>query len=526
MPNGVTSIGRLASEPCFTVDSRNGRVETSGPAEFFRGHAIEVPGHTPDGIFASWSWDGRRLAIRNDRYGAGPLFYAHEGTRLSVSPSIVRLVDAGASTAFDARALALFLRLGFFVGHDTPFTAIRVVPPSGVVTWEDGRVTVTGGYRFVAGQRIARDAAVDGFIEIFRRAMRRRPPVGDDIVVPLSGGRDSRHILMELCASGAAQAAPTRAVTIPRYPPRPTEDERLAPIIARELGVPHTLLTQTTSAFLPELRKNWETHLCADEHAWYAAMVDCLEGRATTIYDGLGGALSVPNRFLSRDTMMLIERGRFRDLATNILGTLSRSSESFLRPVLRREWRDALSLDTAVDRLAEELALHRNAADPVKSFNFWTRIRRELALTPYALMRNIPTVYSPYLDCELYDFLSSLPPEVMSPTLSASDKSFHSDAVLRGYPRYAHIPFEDRGAAKRDRRAHDATLVRDAGLHLLKHAGEAPILLNRAHVLPRFAVGVASRKYGERAGWMPGVALYLFQLDALAQRRHAVADAA
>src|SRR5205085_11171542 len=122
-----------------------------------------------------------------------------------------------------------------------------------------------------------------------------------------------------------------------------------------------------------------------------------------------------------------IERGRFRDLATNILGALSRSNETFLQSVVRPAWRDRLSLEVAIDRLARELALHQHAADPVKSFNFWTRIRRALALTPYALMRHIRTVYSPYLDYELYDFLSSLPPEVMSPTLSASDKSFHSD---------------------------------------------------------------------------------------------------
>lgn len=516
------TIEGLRREPCFTVDLAGDRIETSGPAEFFRGHAIEVPDDRPDGIFASWSWDGARLTIRNDRYGAAPLFYAVEGTRLTVSPSLVRLVDAGVSTEFDAPALALFLRLGFFVGNDTPFRSIQTVPPNGAIAWEGGRVTAIGGYRFVAQQRISRDAAVDGFIELFRRAMRRRPPVDDEVIVPLSGGRDSRHILFELCESGRR---PTGTVTIPRYPPRASEDERLAPIIAREVGVPHTLMEQTQSAFLPEMRKNWETHLCADEHAWYVAMIDRLAARAGTIYDGLGGALSVPSRFLSRDTLDMIAGGRFHDLAAKILGALSRSNEAFLHSVVRPKWRESLSLERAIDRLAQELTLHQHAADPVKSFNFWTRIRRELALTPYALMRDIKTVYSPYLDYELYDFLSSLPPEVMSPALTASDKSFHSDAVTRGYPRYAHIPFEEKNAPQRDRRSHDATLVADAGRHMLARAAESMELLNRAYVLPRMALGVASRRYGERAGWMPTVALYLFQLDALAHRRHAEVDA-
>ena len=137
--------------------------------------------------------------------------------------------------------------------------------------------------------------------------MSRRPPAGQDVVVPLSGGRDSRHILFELCESGHR---PSYTVTIPRYPPRPSEDERIAPLIAGELGVPHVLLAQTDSRFLPELRKNWETHLCADEHTWYVRMVDELTGKAGTLYDGLGGALSVPNRFLSREALDLFEAGR------------------------------------------------------------------------------------------------------------------------------------------------------------------------------------------------------------------------
>jgi hypothetical protein len=513
----------LHDEPCFTVAQPGGRIEATGPPHFFRGHRIMATGGAPDGIFAEWGWDGRRLTVRSDRYGASPLFYAHDGDRLSVSPSLVKLVDAGARTEFDEAALAVFLRLGFFIGDDTPFQSIRTVPPDGALSWEAGAVTVSGGYRIVTPQRLSRGAAIDGFIDLFRQAMRRRPPVEGDVVVPLSGGRDSRHILFELCESGHP---PGYTVTIPRYPPRASEDERLAPIIARELGVPHVLLDQSESRFLPELRKNWETHLCADEHAWYVRMVDELTGKARTLYDGLGGALSVPNRFLSRDALALFEAGRMRELAARLLQSLSRSDEQFLMRVLREPYREALSFDRAVGHFAAELERHRAAPDPIKSFNFWNRIRRELALVPYGMMRAVPTVYSPYLDHDLYDFLSSLAPEIMSPTLSASDKSFHSEAVLRGYPRYAHIPFEDKAAPKRDARAVDAQFGADAARYLLPRMGFGARLLNARYVMPRLLYGLARRRYRESTNWLPALSLYLCQLDALAGRDDARVRAA
>jgi hypothetical protein len=126
---------------------------------------------------------------------------------LLVSPSLVKLVEAGAPTGFDEAALAVFLRLGFFLGDDTPFQSIRTLPRT-ARSPEAGTVTISGGYRFVRPQRLSRDAAIDGFIDLFRQAMSRRPPVGQDVVVPLSGGRDSRHILLELCESGHRRATP------------------------------------------------------------------------------------------------------------------------------------------------------------------------------------------------------------------------------------------------------------------------------------------------------------------------------
>ena len=72
--------------------------------------------------------------------------------------------------------------------------------------------------------------------------------------------------------------------------------------------------------------------------------------------------------------------------------------------------------------------------------------RREIALAPYGLMRDI-VVYAPYLDAALYDFLAALPASVQM------DRTLHTEAIARAWPRFAHVPYERKGAAVRDPRA-------------------------------------------------------------------------
>ncbi len=493
----------------FHVRLRDGAAEVTGDRHFFRGHTLPRRAGAPDGVFASWEWDGSRVVVRSDRYGVSPLFYWSDPRQFMVSPSLLRVIELGAPTDIDGSALAAFLRLGFFLGDDTPFAAIRAVPPNSVLEWRDGTLTVSGALPSVQVNPATRDQAIDGFVTLFRDAIRRRPPDGDGTFVPLSGGRDSRHILFELCALGARP----QCVTIPRYPPRPGEDERVAPLVAAAAGAPHTLLTQTPSACAVEIKKNWATHLCADEHAWYLEMIAQLGSRPCVLYDGLGGALSVPSRFLSRDSLALMEAGRTPELADRLLTAYSIHTESYLERVLRPEVYESVSRQHAVGRFAEELDRHVDAPDPIKSFNFWNRIRRELALVPYGMMKHVPYVYTPYLDHDLYDFLMGMPATVMSPDLAAGDKSFHTEAIHRAFPEHRHLPFEDKQAPKLDARAHNRRFAVDAGRFLMQHPHAGGSLLNRSYVLPRALCAATTGSFGERRPWFASLTVYLRQLE-------------
>ena len=501
-------------QPFIHLRYDGGVTSVRGSAQFFRGHRIARGKDTPDGVFAEWAWDGERLEVRTDRYGASPLFCWHDETQICVSPSLLAVLQCGAPTAFDWDGLATFLRLGYFLGDDTAFAAIRTVSPGSTMSWQQGRLASRSGRPFIRPVHVSRDTAIDGFIALCRQSIRRRLPAGDGVVMPLSSGRDSRHILYELHAAGVRPLC----VTIPRFAPRPAEDQRIAPLVAAAVGLPHRLLQQNPSRCDAEVRKNWITHLCADEHAWYVEVAAQLGNTARTMYDGLGGALSVPNRYHSFDALDDIARGNTRALADRLITDYGVQTETFLRRLLRGRAYRELSRERAVARLARELDTHADAPDPIKSFNFWNRNRRELALWAYSVLRDVPHVYTPYLDHDLFDFLMGLSPTVMSPTLE-DGKAFHTDAINRAFPQYAAVPFENKKAQGIDARAHNARLAREAGRYILRHFPWAPRLIDPRSAALGAACGAVRPRFGERRPWFSLVTLYLTQLEMAAAGR-------
>jgi len=398
----------------------------------------------PDEPFASWDWDGARLLVRNDRHGLQPLFYAiegqggggKEGGAIALSTSVPRLLLEGAPSELDEAALAVFIRTGYFVGADTPFRAIRALPPNATLEWSDGRLRIAGGLPLPAPRSLSRDEAIDAYIPRFREAVRRRLPpdqaAAPELVMPLSGGRDSRHILFELVRLGRR---PSFCLTVRHHRPRTDEDAEIAPRIAEALGLPHRLLDQTEPRLAAEQRKNLKTSFCSDEGTAFLALGDELEayraGRPVTIFDGLGGDFLSDGRFLTEQRLELLAAGRLADLASDLL-----RPTAMLPGLLSEEWVPRLNREVAVHRLQDELERHLDAPSPITSYIFQTRCRREIATFAAGFYGPGVEKRFPYVDAELVDFLLSLPASVFLPP------SFHADTIVRAFPEHAAIPFE------------------------------------------------------------------------------------
>ena len=423
----------VKAAPFLGLRVADGRVEQRGLAACRLGTPLDRGRATPDGAFADWAWDGRRLVARNDRYGFRPLFYFAADGAFGISPSIPRLLQEGAPTDVDAPALAVFIRTGYYLGEDTPFRAIRALPPNATVEWSEGRLRVEGGYAAPPPSRsIGRDAAIDGYIALFREAVRRRLPASGEFAMPLSGGRDSRHILLQAVQLGAR---PAFCLTVRHHPPRFDEDVELAAEVAGALGLPQVVLDQTGPRLRAELRKNLKTSLGSDEGTAFMAMEGYLAGRTRAVFDGVGGDFLSDGRFQTDPRIALLEAGRIPELADALLWR-----RPHLPSLLSDDWRARLARDVAVRRLQAELERHLDAPNPIMSYIFWNRCRREIALFSASFYGDEVETICPYLDHDVFDYLTSLPHAVFR------GGSFHAETVRRAFPEYAHIPFEPQGS--------------------------------------------------------------------------------
>ena len=196
-----------------------------------------------EGVWAEWNWDGHQLTVRNDRFGFLPVYYAQLSSGFGVSTSALELIRAGAATDLDDAAVAVFVRLGYYIGNDTPFKSVRLLPAGSELTWTEG----TPSIRTLAPpisetvSTLSREQAVYEYGVRFQEVVEAMVPAASErMCVPLSAGRDSRHILYALVRAGRS---PSMVVTARSAPPRPSTDAQIAAKItaprARRDSVPH-----------------------------------------------------------------------------------------------------------------------------------------------------------------------------------------------------------------------------------------------------------------------------------------------
>jgi asparagine synthase (glutamine-hydrolysing) len=279
----------------------------------------------------------------------------------------------------------------------------------------------------------------------------------------------------------------------------------IAAALCARLGISHVVLAQRRDRIRTEREKNRRTHFCTEEHAQFVALADHLGSVTRETYDGIAGDVLSQSAYLNPDIQRLFEQRHISAIADYLLDGYGTSVSEhalarWLSPASLRE----VPRERAIARLTTEIARHLDAPNPAASFFFWNRTRREVALSPFGLMRGI-RVHAPYLDDEVYALLSAMPAALQM------DHQLHTDAIRRAYPGVSDIPYESHA-----HRQHRPGFHRRVAIELGRLLAGAPGgLFSRrvwAQVFMTAADGSADRL------WFASLTVYLAQLAAVAAR--------
>lgn len=463
--------------PFFHVRITEAGPVIRGAPHYFTGHRLcEKAGAPPEGLFASWSWDGKSIDVQCDRYGFYVLYYAANEREFWISPSIATLLREGAPADLDKSSLSLLVRFRNLIADRTPFRAIRAVPRTGRLRWTEGRLEAKDEIPILrCSAPSSRESVMDDFIDLFRAAIKRRAELHERAIVPLSGGRDSRHIVLELARIGRP---PVACYTVDRTEWKSKESE-VASMVARQAGILHVIVPGSWPSVQNEIKTALLINFSSYCHSWQLDLVDALAGSSEPLYDGIAGDVLSESRSLTAQRHALFESGRLAELADELL--------SAGNPAFLADWfRSPDSYEAARELLIEELKLHANAPNPVGSFFFWNRTRRGIAPSLCGVLNQGRTVYAPYLDSALRDYLAALPAAFLL------NGRLHTDVIARAYPEYAGVPYfklEVQPLAAGPRRTFAADLLK------LLFRGHGSGLIETSCVIPRLLAAMTLPSY-------------------------------
>lgn len=352
---------------------------------------------------------------------------------------------------------------------------------------------------------MTRDSAIEGFISAVAAAVADREhnkPASGSTLLPLSGGRDSRHLLLRLIKDGFA---PPRCVTVRYGRPNPLDEVTVASSVASRTGVRHNIVDAPRSLIRAESAKNHAIGFTSLMHAWYLSVVEAgRKAGVSTVYDGLQLLPFAHQGWADRSVLARVEAGHYESIARD---WISRSALRFVR----EPFRGLISEERAIARLARELERFADWPNPLGAFVALNRTRRSIGNPLYRLWPSGVTVFCPFLDQRVFDHLLGLPAE----TTMLEVEDFHTVALIRAFPEYADIPFAIQTLAER---AHGRDLFAAGALTWLLLSGGVGPILNPYYVFPRAIRAVVDPSYSSTVRWIGPVCVYLRKLGLYWQR--------
>jgi asparagine synthetase B (glutamine-hydrolysing) len=448
-----------------------------------------------DGSFVLYLSDGRTgsTLLATDYLGSRPMYYAPGADGIRFGPELGTLQGAAGQTPqFGRDAAVSFLIHGHLLADQAWLSDAHTIPPGSILRIESDGSTALRQYFELgpsrrAGPEQSDESTMRALEDLLRSAVARRWFGGEGLVLPLSGGIDSRGILGCLLEHGASRL---KTVTWGVDDQTEGTDAWVAGRLAEQFGTEHTFLRRASTSVRDDIREmTRRIDATTDDSVMHPYELRIMR----RIRDELGG--------------LRLMRG---DECFGFGGPAVSDEEAFARVGLSQ-----LSASRAVqqllpaDHLDESIAASKALLDQIAgecvatdftdrkdSFYATQRLRHYLNRSSYYKL-TVLNLQNPWLDRRLLEFAWSLPAR------HRIDKQLFKRTLATMFPSLMSVPvatahsLEDWGDEIR-RRADLREYLHD---RLVTGAGSLEGILDPASV-SRFVSGVLAgeRKDAEAAG--------------------------
>jgi hypothetical protein len=370
--------------------------------------------------------DGGARYVHSSVAGVAPIYYMEDADATYFASRIDPLVGScppDRKLTIDWEAWAGIFLMTAPLGDRTPFLEVRRLPPFSTLRHRPGK----GPSRLSPAWPWA-DVALDGgqkgeaVIECLREAIDEVPP--GRLVVPLSGGWDSRLLLM---LASEREDVRLSAWTL-KSSHRGSDESPYARAVAKAMKVRLTQIGRGRSFWGDHEKVALRCDFQTTHHGWFMPMARRLHDGSHTLLDGLAGGIFVRGHFVTEE--MLGKRTRGERLAllweslsnsNSTANVLSERVSRILTKLALRAWqREARALASSPAQLS--LTAYR------------TRTLRGISLAPTSILGAEAAVMTPFTDNRVARASLAVPPG------SKIDGALYREVLAAVDPRVGALP--------------------------------------------------------------------------------------
>lgn len=391
-----------------------------------------------NGSFAAAIYDKteEKLTLVNDRYGLIKLFYYHDKDRFCFAPKIRPLLRLGANKSLRKDAIIDFFLFGYLLGDKTFFEHIHQLPPASIleVSKNDMNLTKYWDYEY-DGEYDARpkEELIEELGALWQRAVERRSKKDETIIIPLSGGLDSRAVL----AATLRCTSKDNIITF-TFGEQGSFDFEIGKMVAEKAGVRNIPLRVEKADF----ERKYTTSLTDVEGMIDVTPYFPIEGykymkkygsKLRTGY--MGGELMGPLIFSKVLNKKLKSEENYIEAKNMIFEHHRLNNLEDIQRLLNPAYLNTENLRSSFEDTLEDIT-QISDKDLPNYCATWLYKHENDKCTSFFVFRNknLFEILIPFLDNELIDFMLKIPPELRV------NKNLYKSMLLKKYPDLFELP--------------------------------------------------------------------------------------